>query len=228
MDPFTIGLTIAATGLQAFGKLSAGASSANAAVAEGDLLLQQANLYGLNADTAKFNAEILSKQAEIAELGEDFAYAKARLQKGRISEAGRVTMAAQRTEFAGRNIDPTFGSPLVAQAVTAGRIAQDLDLTDAGAAVEAADAKSRAANIRGQAVAAQGQVVSSLGQKLTASLKSRALFSKSGDDVMSGVIGAASSLLSGAAKLGGGFGAGGSEGVAGTIDVGGSSYVAFR
>lgn len=224
MDPFTIGLMMASTALSAGGKVFAGISQSRADAAEGELALQQADLYGLNAETAKSNVGILSTQAEIAGMGEDFAYAKARLQKGRISEKGRVTLAAQRTEFASRNVDPTFGSPLLIQAVTAGRVAQDMDLTDAGAAVEAADAKTRKANILNQAAGAQGQVVTSIGQQLTASLKARALFSKSEDDVVSGVLGAATSLLSGAAGMSGG----GGGGVAGTMQVGGSSYVAYQ
>jgi hypothetical protein len=165
-------------------------------------------------------------------MGEDFAFAKARLQKGRISEQGRVTLAAQRAEFSSRNVDPAFGSPLLTQALTASRVAQDLDLTDAGAAVEAADARTRKAGLLGQAAGAQGQVVSSLGAKYGAELtagskygKARALFSRSNDDVTAGVLGAATSLLSGAAKMG--AGSGGAGGTAGTMDVGGSSYVAY-
>ena len=90
----------------------------------------------------------------------------------------------------------------MAQALTAGRIAQDIDLTDAGAAVEAADAKTRKANILSQAVGAQSQVVSSVGAQLTSSLKARALFTRSDDDITAGEIGGVSSLLSGAASLG--------------------------
>lgn len=203
MDPFTIGLAMASTALSAYGKLSAAASQAFADKAEGDLQLRQADLYGLNAETAKSNVAVLTSQAEIAGMGEDFAYAKARLQKGRISEKGRVTLAAQRAEFSSRNVDPTFGSPLLTQALTAGRVAQDLDLTDAGAAVEAADAKTRKSAILNQAAGAQGQVVSSIGQQLTAQLRARSLFTRSNDDVKAGVIGAASSLLSGASSLAG-------------------------
>ncbi|WP_445486904.1 hypothetical protein [Rhodopseudomonas sp. RCAM05734] len=256
MDPFTIGLAMASTALSAYGKLSGAASQgfadqaeAQNTVSEGNITLTeaqpsltQAQLYGINAETAKSNVGILTTQAEIAGLGEDFAYAKARLQKGRIIEQGRQTLATQRATFAGRNLDPAFGSPLVTQALTAGRIAQDLDLTDAGAAVEAADAITRKSSIINQAAGAQGQVVSSIGQQLGSQLKAgsqyeragsqfgraRSLFSKSNDSATSGVIGAASALLSGASSMGraGAF-AGGSGGTAGTMDVGGNSYVAF-
>lgn len=202
MDPFTIGLAMASTALSAGGKLFGAASQAKADTAEGGMLLQQSDLYGLNAETAKHNVGILTTQAEIAGMGEDFAYAKARLQKGRIIEKGRETLSAQRAEFSSRNLDPTFGSPLLTQALTAGRVAQDIDLTDAGAAVEAADAKTRKSGILNQAAGAQGQVVSSIGQQLTAATKARALFTKSNDDVTAGVIGAASSLLSGGASMG--------------------------
>jgi hypothetical protein len=209
MLPFFAGMAIAGGVLKAGSQIFGGITSSRADAAEGELLLQQAELYGLNAETAKGNVALLTTQAEIAGMGEDFAYAKARLAKGRISEKGRVTLAAQRTEFAARNVDPAFGSPLVAQAATAGRIAQDLDLTDATAAVEAADAKTRQAGILGQAAGAQGQVVSSIGQQLTASLKAGGLFSKSEDDLAAGFLGAATSLLSMGASLGGGGGGGG-------------------
>lgn len=228
MDPFTIGLAMASTAMSAFGKLSAGASQSWADKADGELLLQQADLYGLNAETAQVNGRLFTTQAEIAGMGEDFAFAKARLQKGRITETGRVTLAAQRSEFASRNIDPTFGSPLLTQAITAGRIAQDLDITDANAAVEAADARTRKAGILGQAAGAQGQVVSSLGQKMTAQLKARSLFTKSNDDVTAAGIGAVSSLLQGASSMASGGAFGGGGGSVSTITVGSQSFPAYR
>ncbi|KQW22149.1 hypothetical protein ASC80_01760 [Afipia sp. Root123D2] len=210
MDPFTIGLMMASTALSSGGKFMAGLSQSRADYAEGQMQLTQADLYGLNAETALTNVKVLTTQAEIAGMGADFAFAKARLQKGRILEKGRTTLAAQRAEYASRNIDPTFGSPLLTQALTAGRIAQDLDLTDANAEIEAADAKTRRANILGHAAGAQGQVVSSIGQQLTSTMKAKSLFTKSEDDVAAGAIGALSSILSGAASLGkgGSFGGG--------------------
>lgn len=201
MDPFTIGLAMAGSALSAFGKLSAAGAQSRADTDDAELSLRQADLYGLNAETAKSNVGILTTQAEIAGMGEDFAFAKARMQKGRIIEKGRQTLAAQRSEFVSRNVDPTFGSPLLTQAITAGRIAQDLDLTDAGAAIEAADAKTRKAGILNQAAGAQGQVVTSIGQQLTSQLRARSLFTRSNDDVTAGVTGAASSLLSTGASL---------------------------
>ena len=90
MDPFTIGLALASTALKSGGKLMAGYAQSKADYAEGELSLLQADLYGINADTAKTNVRLLTNQAEIAGLGEDFAYAKARLQKSRIIEQGRT------------------------------------------------------------------------------------------------------------------------------------------
>lgn len=242
MDPFTIGLSMASTALTAYGKLSGAASQAFAdqaegqnTVTEGQLSMTQAQLYGLNAETASSNVGILTTQAEIAGMGEDFAYAKARLQKGRIIEQGRQTLATQRATFASRNVDPAFGSPLVTQALTAGRVAQDLDLTDAGAAVEAADAITRKSSILNQAAGAQGQVVSSIGQQLGSELKAasqfgraRSLFTKSNDGAKIGVIGAASSLLSGASSMASGGAFGGGGGTASTITVGSQSFPAYR
>lgn len=223
MIPFFAGMAIAGGVLKGVGQISEGFSNSAAYAAEGEMALQMADLYGINAETAKANVGILTTQAEIAGMGEDFAYAKARLQKGRISEQGRVTLAAQRAEFSSRNVDPTFGSPLLTQAVTAGRVAQDLDLTDAGAAVEVADAKTRKANILNQAAGAQGQVVSSLGQQLTSTLRASSLFTRSGDAVGAGFLGAASSLLSAGASFGGAGGFGG-----GSINLSGFGFNPIR
>lgn len=218
MDPFTIGMMgISALGsiFGASGQAEAGEAKlqeylakARASREEGELTLLQAQMYGINVETAQSNVKILSMQAEASEGTERIVYAKANLQKGRISEQGRVTLEAQRSTFTGRNVDPTFGSPLMAQAVTAGRIAADLDITDAGAAIEAADARTRSANMVGQVAGAQGQVVSQIGQQFMSLKRAQSLFSRSEDEEAAGYAArkgaqtsAVSSLLSGAGKL---------------------------
>lgn len=215
MDPFTIGMalvSVAGGALDIYGKISAGDAKARQMYDEGLLSLDMAKLYGINAETAASNVELLTTQAEIAGEGTKLAYAKAALTKGRISETGRVTLAAQRAEFASRNIDPTFGSPLLASGLTAGRIAADMDLTDAQGAIEAADALSKRANIINAAANERGKAVTAIGQQLTATKRALSLF-RGGEDAESAAgLGALSSLLSVGGSLAGKFGGGGGGG----------------
>lgn len=213
MDPFTMALMAASGGVNAIGKLMAGASSqAMAGIS--------AQIYGNNATTANSNADLLDTQANIADMGVDFSWAKAKTQIGRIEEQGRQVLSTQRSYFAGNNLDPTFGSPLLTQALTAGRVQSDVDLTKAGAAIEAADAKTRAANIRGQAAGQRGSALSQLYSQAGAIMKGDA-------DMTAAYFGAATSLLSAGASMSGGFGGGGGGGVASTIQVGGQSFPSY-
>ncbi len=193
MDPFTLAM-IASSGVSAIGKLMAGASSSAM-----DKL--QAQAYGVQAQTSETNTGILNEQADVAGLGVDFAASKEREQLGQIAEAGRQTLSAQRSYFAGNNLDPTFGSPLLMQAMTAGRISTDMDLAKTSFAVDKANALSNEASLRGQAAGSAGQALTSLMNQSSALMKSSA-------DLTAGYLGAATSLLSGAAgvaKGGGSF-----------------------
>lgn len=190
MDPFT--LAALGSGVNALGKLLSGASS-NA------ISKLQSQVYEVNAEVGKTNADILSKQADVAELGEGFAWAKGRVQQARIEDAGRQTLASQRSFFAGNNLSASFGSPLLIQALTAGKVQTDVDLTRAGAAIEAANAKSTAANIRGQAAGQQANSLSNLVSSIGARIKGNA-------DLTAGFLGAGTALLSGASSFSkGGF-----------------------
>ena len=212
MDPFTMALLAAGTGANAIGKLMAGASSKA-------LTGIQARAAETGATTANASADILDKQADVAEMGVDFSWAKARTQIGRIEEQGRVTLAGQRSYFAGNNLDPTFGSPLLVQAITAGRVASDVDLTKAGAAIEAADAETRASTIRAQAAGQRGQALNQFYTAASAKMKGDA-------DLTAGYLGAATAILSGAASMSSGGGAGG--GPNSTIRVGDQTFPAYR
>lgn len=187
MDPFTLAM-IAGAGIGAIGKLMGGASaSAMDSV--------QANAYGAQAGVAQTNTELLNKQADVAGMGVDFAASKEREQLGKIAEAGRQTLSAQRSYFAGNNLDPSFGSPLLAQALTAGRVATDMDLAKTSFAIDKANAMSNEASLRGQAAGSAGQALTSLYGQLGAVMKGSA-------DMTAGVLGAATSLLSGVGAAG--------------------------
>lgn len=212
MDPFTLAM-LAGTGISAIGKLMAGASASAM-----DKL--QAQAYGVQAKTAQTNTDLLNKQADVAGMGVDFAASKERGQLGQIAEAGRQTLAAQRSYFAGGNLDPTFGSPLVVQAMTAGRISTDMDLAKTSFAVDKANAMSNEASIRGQATGSAGQALNALFGEAGAKMKSSA-------DMTAAYFGAASSLLGGAGASGGAGGFGGGSNLS-SIQVGSQSFPAFR
>lgn len=180
-------LTLAGGAVNAIGKLMSGASSSAI-----DKL--QSQVYGTNANVSKTNAEILGMQADTAELGIGFAWAKERTQEARIEDAGRQTLAAQRSFFASNNLSSSYGSPLLIQALTAGKVQTDVDLTRAGAAIEAANARTTAANIRSQVAGQQANSLSNLMSSIGARIKGDA-------DMTAGFLGAGTSLLTGASAL---------------------------
>lgn len=215
MEPFTMALMAAGTGANMIGKLMGGASSkAMSAITS--------QIHGNNAGIANSNADTLDTQADIADMGVDFSWSKAKTQISRIEEQGRQVLSSQRSYFAGNNLDPTFGSPLLMQAITAGRVQSDIDLTKAGAAIEAADARTRAANIRAQSAGQRGNALTSLYQQAGAQMKGDA-------DMTAGYLGAATAFLSGATSFatGGGFGSFGGGGTATTIQVGDQSFPSY-
>ena len=176
MDPFTLAM-LAGAGINAIGKLMGGASASA--------------IDSIQAQAAQTNTELLGTQADIAHMGVDFAASKERLSLGKIAEAGRQTLSAQRSYFAGNNLDPTFGSPLLVQAMTAGRVATDMDLAKTTFAIEKANALGNEAALRGQAAGSASQAL--------------AYTVKGSADETAAVFGAATSLLSGVGAVGKGF-----------------------
>ncbi|MFT0876008.1 hypothetical protein VRZ08_05565 [Rhodopseudomonas sp. G2_2311] len=182
--------------------------------------LQSAS-YGAQADLALANTDILNTQADTAELGVDFAASRQRLQLGQIMEQGRQTLAAQRSYFAGNHLDPSFGSPLVTQAVTASRIQSDVDMTGVNFEVERANVKSNVATLRGQAAGSAGQALAALYGKAAAEVGGSSAET-------AGWLGAGTALLKGFSGMSGLSLGGGDGGVASTIQVGSQSFPAYR
>lgn len=212
MEPFTFAM-LASTGINALGKLFGGKSASEADMA-------QAANFDRRAQISDLNAMLYGSQADVAHLGVDFAASKERVELGKIFEVGRQTLEAQRSYFAGNHLDPSFGSPLLVQAITAGRVATDADLAKASFAIGKANALTTEANLRGQAYSATLQ---SQSDRASAS----ALRDKADDDFLSGIFGAGTALLSGASSMfGGGFGGSGSP--LGSIQVGNQFFPAYR
>lgn len=206
-------LSALAAGAGVLGSLMSGSSK------KASSLIQAAS-YGAQADLARANTGILNTQADAAELGVDFAASRQRLHLGQIMEQGRQTLAAQRSYFAGNNLDPTFGSPLVTQAITASRIQSDVDMTGVNFEVERANVKSNVATLRGQAAASAGQALTALHGKAAAEIGGDAFEA-------AGWLGAGTALLKGFSGLSGlNFGIG-QGGVASTIKVGSQSFPAY-
>lgn len=195
MDPFTLA-ALAGGGIGAIGKLMAGASSSAM-----DKI--QSQIYATNAGISETNASSLESQATVAAGGAGVAAAEGNLTVGRIETQGAQTIAAQRNFFSSSNVDPTYGSPLLTMARTAGRVASDVDIARAGAAIASANAKASGASLLTQAAGQQGQALSSLMSEQGADLKSSS-------DLTAGFFGAATSLLSGFALAGKGGGLPGS------------------
>lgn len=159
--------------IEAWGSIRAG--NASAALAE----LQS----GLFAS----NAALLRKQADVAELGVDLAYAKGRESESRVRIAGEAVEGQQRHWYASNYLDPAYGSPLLHQALTAGQIEHDVGIVRATAQIEAADAKTRVAVLIGKAGEA---TVNSEMQKV-----------KGSEARLAGYVGAATAFLKTAGKM---------------------------
>jgi len=205
MDPFTIAM-LAGTGINAIGKLMSGSSSAAIDRLQSQGYETQAKVYDTRAQVDNLNTDLLNQQADVAGMGVDFAASKERQTLGKIAEAGRQTLSAQRSYFAGNNLDPTFGSPLLVQAMTAGRVATDMDLAKASFAIDKANALSNEATLRGQAAGSAGQGLSDMLSASAARIGAAGYTERAHADMTAGYFGAATSLLSGVGGLGkGGF-----------------------
>lgn len=167
----------AATG--AGGVLEAWASIRGGYVSKA-LGLLQANIFQTNAD-------ILKNQADTAELGVDYAYAKGRQQEADVRYAGENVEGQQRHWYASNHLDPAYGSPLVHQVLTATQVEHDVGIVRASSQIAAADAKTRSVNF----------LAASLGQSGQAAVGRV----KAGEAVTAGYIGAGTAFLKTAGKL---------------------------
>lgn len=195
MDPFTLA-AIAGAGVGAIGKLMSGASSSAM-----DQL--QSQIYATNAGIAQENATADEGQAKVAA-------DEGNLSVSRIQTQGAETLAAQRNFFSSSNVDPTYGSPLLTMARTAGRVASDVDIARANAAISSASSLTAAAGQQGNA--------------LTSLLQEKGADMKSSSDLMAGYLGAATSLLSAGSAISKGFG---TTSNLSTIQVGSQSFPAY-
>lgn len=227
MDPFTL-LALGGTAVNVIGKLMGSSSEKAIDLNKASAFDVNAQAYDTRGMVDDLNAKLLGGQADVAGLGVDFAASKERQALGKIAESGRQTLATQRSYFAGGNLDPTFGSPLQLQAVTAGRISTDMEITKASFAIDRANALTTEANLRGQAAGAAGSAVTDSYSAAAARLSAASERSKGDADMTAGYLGAGTALLSGLSTAGKGSGLfGGSGGTLGSMQVGDQFFPAY-
>lgn len=141
--------------LQAEGALLQGRGAILQGDAQLDMMAAAVDAAFLQADTYAFNADLLLKQVDIANLEGDVAFAKALYAENRVRETVERTISSQIASFSASHIDPTRGSPLLLAAKTAAQGEVDARLIRAGAIIEAAQAGARAANVAGAAAGAE-------------------------------------------------------------------------
>ena len=130
-----------------------------------------------NSDLAKFQAQFAQGNEQLA-LGQgQLAAAKGAQDIGRTATAVNSTVGAQRVAAAGSNLNPDWGSPLLAQANSILQGQGDMAIINARTAAAQASANANAASAAGQVA----------GLNMQAS-----------NDIMSGYFGAATTMLSAA------------------------------
>lgn len=199
-DPGTI-LGVAGLGAQVGGAFMKGTTDAENYVDKAKYSMLQADMYGETADAALGNLDLLRTQAAIAHGNVDIAQAKGRLDESRVTEAGHKTLVAQKLSFAYRNIDPTYGSPLVMQAKAAGDIETDIGLVRAGTAISVAQALTGEANVEQQGLGQANAAVTARGNAILSLTNAGMNLRNADNQGPATILSAGTSLLTGGAKI---------------------------
>jgi hypothetical protein len=165
-------LAFASAGLGAAGKLYAGFAGSSAA--------------RISAGIERDNAALLDTQGDIAKESAGLSLTKGAWEADRVAGKVGAAAAARRSYFAGHNIDPTSGSPLLMEGFSAAQGATDMALAAAKGEVGYAEGLTRASSIYGQAASQQWKAA----QDEQTAITSR----------ISGIFGAGTTLLSAAAS----------------------------
>jgi hypothetical protein len=173
--------TFASAGLSAASKLYEGFAKSDA--------------FKMSAGIDRDNAALLDTQGETAKEGAGLSLTQGAWDAGHIGRQVDTMAAARRSTFAGRNIDPTSGSPLLMEGFSAAQGATDMALAAAKGEIGYADARTRDSQIFGAAANQQWKAV----QDDQSAINAR----------ISGMFGAATSLLGAASSAWPGLGGGG-------------------
>lgn len=205
MDPFSL-MALGSTALTSIGKLASG--------------FMGSSLDKLQQSIANSNTQLLVNKANLEAQAGQIPLYEGRLQQSRTMDTINRTLGAETGKFAASNLDPTYGSPLLLEGFSAGQGATDLALIGAKANLGYASALSTSAGTMAQAAGSAGQAAA-FGMKAT-------------QDVVTGILGAGTSMLSGlsnknqwsglqsiASMFGGGGGMSGGDMIPGAMTVGG-------
>jgi hypothetical protein len=171
MDPFTI-MAMGSSALTAIGKLGAG--------------FMGSQMDKLQQSIASSNQQLLVQKANLEAKEGQISLDQGSVEQARTIGSINRTLGAETGKFAASNLDPTYGSPLLLQGFSAGQGATDLALIGARAQLGNASALTQSAGTMAQAAGAAGQAA--------------AFGMKSTQDIVSGILGAGSSLLAGGAN----------------------------
>lgn len=194
-DPLPTGTGGSLDALQIFG-LAGGAIAAIGKLGQG---FASSDIDKLQQNIANQNTQLLVRRAGLEAQGADVALAGGALdQNRRLMDINR-TIGTANARFASGNVDPAYGSPLVAQGFSASQGKADLDLIAARARMSAAGALMTSAGTMSQAATSAGQAVG--------------FGMKSGQDIMAGYFGAATTMLASVGQAAKAFGGGVPTGV---------------
>lgn len=168
MDPMTL-MAMGSTALTAIGKLGSGFMSSN--------------LDKLQSQIASGNATLLLTKAQLEAQEGQIPLDQGRLDQSRTMDTINRTLGGETGKFGASNLDPTYGSPLLLEGFTAGQGATDMALIGAKAELGYAGALTQSAGTMAERA---GQVGMGAAYDM-----------KSTQDIVSGVIGAGTSLLNG-------------------------------
>lgn len=162
--------------------LAAGALTATAAgkVMEG---FEGSAVARINRNVANTNAETAEKLAETQRIGAELSPARAAFEEARLRMEVRKVEGAARTTFAARNLDPATGSPLLVAGLTVAQGEVDAGLIRAGGQIERAERLAEAASTEAGAASSRWQAA--------------AAEREANRSLLSGVLGAGTTLLSG-------------------------------
>jgi hypothetical protein len=199
-DPFSM-MALAGAGVSAGGSIMGGIAADDGSRVTADALANNAAIQSGNAELALGNVDILKKQADVMRESGEVARARARVALARTQDEGARVEAGQVAHFASSNLDPTSGSPLLLQLLTASRVKGDMDLISAGAEVDRANIRTQAANIDVQAAGEAGKAATMYSAAASSYGNALATRMRGSQARTAGYFGAATALLSAGGKI---------------------------
>ena len=163
INPFQLFLTAITAG----GKLHEGQATSRAQRMASQIARQNAELYALQGDIARENAQ--------------YSLTKGAFEIARVDRESKRAAGNTKAHFAAGNLDPNYGSPLLAQEFSLAQGALDMELIGSRARMEAAQGRVRASSYDAASA--------------TSLYKSAAAEQKARDALIAGYFGAGAAIL---------------------------------